>query len=73
MGVKTESDGVRLTWYTAGNRTNIVQATTNLAAGFADISGPIVLPAGAGFLTNYLDPAATTHASARFYRIRLVH
>ena len=66
-----EGNGLRLTWYTEGNQTNIVQATTRLGADFTDISGPIILPARAGLITNYVDPTAT-NSRTRFYRIRQV-
>ena len=66
-----EPDGVRLSWTTAGVRTNVLQAASEpYDASFNDLSGGIVLPVGGDAVTNYLDAAATTNAGPRFYRVR---
>lgn len=71
--VKREKGGVRTTWYATGGQTNIVQVTSNLAgASFVDLSPPILLPPGAGFLTNHLDSTSTNSPGSRFYRIKRI-
>jgi PKD repeat protein len=72
-----ESNSIRVTWTTAGGRTNAVQATAGDINGsyqtnFADISGSIVIPGNGDITTNYLDAGGATNASSGYYRIRLV-
>jgi PKD repeat protein len=72
-----EGDNVRITWATAGGRTNAVQAAINDADGcyttnFIDLSGSIIILGSGDATTNYLDVSGATNAPARFYRIRLV-
>ncbi|HWX20771.1 MAG TPA: alpha-L-fucosidase [Candidatus Binatia bacterium] len=71
ISVTQESGGRRLTWMTAGVRSNVLQvAAEPFDASFNDLSGTIVLPATGDTVTNYLDAAASTNPGPRFYRVR---
>jgi PKD repeat protein len=77
ISASRESNAIRITWTTAGGRTNAVQATAGDINGsyqtnFADISTPIVIPGSGDSTTNYLDAGGATNASSGYYRIRLV-
>ncbi len=64
---------LRLTWSTAGARTNVVQAATALSPlSFADIGAPIAIPDLGDTLTNFVDPGALTNTVRRYYRVRVV-
>jgi alpha-L-fucosidase len=66
-----ESGGRRLTWTTAGVRSNVLQvAAEPFDASFNDLSGTIVLPVTGDTVTNYLDGEASTNPGPRFYRVR---
>jgi hypothetical protein len=73
-----ESDGsnVRVTWMTAGGRTNILQSMNSLNANysndFTDLSAPIVIVGFGDTTTNYIDADAATLWPTRYYRVRLV-
>jgi hypothetical protein len=77
VDVTQESDDVRITWTTAGGRTNAVQATAGDVEGgyttnFIDISGLIIISGSGDTTTNYVDVGGATNAPSRYYRIRLV-
>jgi autotransporter-associated beta strand protein len=77
LALSSEGDNMRITWATAGGRTNAVQAAINVADGcyttnFIDVTGPIIIPGNGEATTNYIDEGGATNAPARFYRIRLV-
>lgn len=61
------ADGNLLTWSSVSNRTYQIEATTNLANGFAPVSGPLI---AVGFSSSYRDGAATN--VTRFYRVKLI-
>jgi hypothetical protein len=61
---------VMIAWATTAGGTNVVQATTNLLAGFADISSNILITGTGATITNYLDIGAATNWPVRFYRVR---
>ena len=68
---------MRITWNTAGVRTNRLQATPGAASGsysnnFTDITGDIVIPVFGDAVTNRLDIGGATNIPAFYYRIRLV-
>ena len=64
-----EGNNLRVTWLTAGGRTNIVQAANSPTGPYADVSAPIGIP-GVGIATNsYLDPGAATNRT-RYYRMK---
>lgn len=68
LSVTREGTNVRVTWLTAGGRTNQVQAAPTLVGGFANVGAPVVIP-GVGLVTNSLvETNGATHAS-RFYRL----
>lgn len=69
LSAKREGSDIRVTWLTAGGRTNIVQGSSSLTASFADVSPAIGIP-GVGLATNsFLDIGGATN-SARFYRMK---
>lgn len=65
-----QTNNVIIVWTTTGGGTNVVQATTNLLAGFTDISSNIFITGTGAIMTNYLDIGAATSSSMRFYRVR---
>jgi hypothetical protein len=77
LWLSPEGDNLRITWATAGGRTNAVQAAVSDADGyystnFIDLSGPIIIFGSGDATTNYIDVGGTTNVPSRFYRIRLV-
>jgi hypothetical protein len=61
---------MRITWKTAGGRTDMIQASTAPLGPFTDI-GPRILIPGVGAVTNsYVEVGCATNNPARFYRIR---
>jgi hypothetical protein len=72
LGVVATNEDVRVTWQTAGGRTNVVQSASDLSGTYANIGPNIVISGTGDTATNYLDTGAATNATARFYRIRLV-
>ncbi|MGD0651032.1 MAG: Ig-like domain-containing protein [Verrucomicrobiia bacterium] len=69
IGIAQEGDDVRVTWATAGGRTNVLQATGSLLGVFFNISPNIVIAGVGDVVTNYLDKGAATNATCRFYRV----
>jgi hypothetical protein len=65
-----DGTNVLINWQTAGGRTNVVQATSNLTVAFSDRSPPIVIPGSGDALASYLDYSGGTNSTARFYRVR---
>ena len=68
--VTTEGDDTRVTWSTAGGRTNVVQVTSDLSS-YSNISPNIVITGSGDAITNYLDPDGVIQTQ-RFYRIGVV-
>jgi hypothetical protein len=65
-----EGNDFRVTWQTAGGRTNTVQAAGNVSGTYANIS-PAIIRTNAGlFTTNYLEVGGATNG-ARFYRTKV--
>jgi hypothetical protein len=58
-----------ISWSAIGGRNYVVQASSNLAAGFYDIS-PVITP-GTNGPAEFTEPGAATNFGARFYRVRL--
>ena len=71
LAVAREGSDLRVTWFTAGGHTNVVQAAPNLGAGYSDISSNVLITGSGGTTTNYLDVGGATNSPARFYRVRL--
>jgi hypothetical protein len=68
LGLNRENDNVRVTWLTAGGRSDKVQATPNATASYADLSPAIAIP-GVGLVTNsFVDVGGASNA-VRFYRM----
>lgn len=68
LSATREGNDVRVTWLTAGGRTNKVQAAASPAGAYANVSPAIAIP-GVGLVTNnFLDVNGATNA-ARFYRM----
>ena len=72
IGIAQEGDDIRITWTTAGGRTNVVQTAVDFSGNYSNISPNIVVSGSGDATTNYLDAGAATNAPTRFYRIRLV-
>jgi PKD repeat protein len=78
IGVTQEDNDLRVTWTTAGGRTNAVQATAGDALGnytttnFIDISGLMIITGSGDATTNVVDVGGATNSPSRFYRVRLV-
>jgi T5SS/PEP-CTERM-associated repeat protein len=66
--IAPESNDLRVSWATAGGRTNVLQARSSSLGVFYNISTNIVLPGVGDVVTNWLDTGATTNAATRFYR-----
>jgi hypothetical protein len=71
LAVAREGSDLRVTWFTAGGHTNVVQAAPNLGASYSDISSNVLVTSSGDTTTNYLDVGGATNTS-RFYRVRLV-
>lgn len=69
LSVTSQGDDETISWAAIGGVSYFVQSSTNLAAGFSDIS-PVITPNNDGTAT-YVDPGAATNSTPRFYRIRL--
>lgn len=72
LSIAPEGNDVRVTWRTVGGKTNAVQAASNLAGSYSDVSSNIIITGSSDTTTNYLDIGAVTNSPARFYRVRLV-
>jgi len=71
LGATKEGNNLRVTWLTAGGRTNTVQAASSLSGSFADVSPAVSIPGVGLVTTNYLEIGGATNAS-RFYRLKAV-
>lgn len=71
LGVSREGNDVRLTWLTAGGRTNTVQAAASINGVYSDLSSALVMPGIGLVTTNYLDVGGATNM-ARFYRMKSI-
>ena len=68
--IAREGADLRVTWSSVGGRTYVVQATSNLAAGFTDITSPIFVPGTERATRTFLDIGAAGFPM-RFYRLRI--
>ncbi len=71
------TNDIRITWNTIAGRTNVVQATTNLASGntpsgFSDISGGIVASGSGEVAASFTEIGGATNQARRYYRIKLL-
>ena len=60
----------RITWQTAGGRTNTVQAAGNVSGTYSNISSAIIRTNAGLYTTNYLQVGGATNG-ARFYRTKV--
>jgi hypothetical protein len=71
LSASPEGNDLRLTWLTAGGRTNQVQAAASPSGTFADIGTPLRI-LGVGLVTtNYLVVGGASYL-ARFYKLKAV-
>src|SRR6202040_3786310 len=59
--ITPSNNDAMITWRTAGGRTNIVQAMTDLSGSYSDRSPNIVIVGSGGATTNYLDVGGATN------------
>lgn len=71
VSANREGNNVRVTWQTAGGRTESVQAARAVAGSYSNASSPFVIPGIGLVTTNYLDVGGATNP-ARFYRLKAV-
>jgi len=72
FSVTSSGDDMLVSWQAGGGRTNVVEASADLAGCYTNLSDNIILPGSGDVMTNYLDVGGATNVPARFYRIRLV-
>jgi alpha-L-arabinofuranosidase len=74
LSILPVGDDMRISWQSAGGRTNAVQvASGEYSNNFADVPGSLTVIAGSGdAVTNFTHAGAATNSPAQFYRIRLV-
>jgi hypothetical protein len=77
--ITDSNNSVRITWSTAGPRTNALQAAVVTADGsystnYVDVTAPphIIITGSGDVTTNYLDAGGATNIPSRYYRVRLV-
>lgn len=68
-GITPEGNDMCVTWATAANKTNALQATGFPATNFSDI---FIVTNTLSATTNYVDSGAATNSPVRLYRVRLV-
>ncbi|MCL4787254.1 MAG: hypothetical protein KJ070_10730 [Verrucomicrobia bacterium] len=68
LSASREGNHMRLTWLTAGGRTNTVQAATAVNGTYSNLSARMVIPGVGLVTTNFLDVGGATNL-ARFYRL----
>lgn len=69
LSVNPEGSNLRVTWLTAGGRTNTLQAAGAVSGSFADISAPLVIRGVGLVTTNHLEIGGATNL-ARFYKLK---
>lgn len=71
IALNREGNNMRLTWLTAGGRTNTVQAAGAVSGTYANVSSSLRITGVGLVTTNYLDIGGATNA-ARFYRLKSI-
>jgi hypothetical protein len=71
LSATKEGNNLRVSWLTAGGRTNTVQAADSASGTFSDVGAAIRIPGVGLVTTNYLEIGGATNL-ARFYRLRSV-
>lgn len=69
VNVASEGNDRSISWTAVGGVGYVVQSSTNLVAGFNDIS-PVIVATADG-TNSYIHTGAATNSSPRFYRIRV--
>ncbi len=69
LSVVREGNDMRVTWQTAGGRTNTVQAAPSVAGSYSDVSKGIIIQGVGIVTTNYLEIGGATNAE-RFYKLQ---
>ena len=64
-----EGNNIRITWITAGGRTNTVQVSDNVGGTYSNLSPALAIPGIGQVTTNYLQVNGASSA-ARFYRLQ---
>jgi hypothetical protein len=76
VSITRESNDIRVTWTTAGGKTNILQFATGAAGSFTtnfvNLSSPIIVPGTGQTVTNFLDVGGATNVPSRYYRVRVL-
>ena len=72
LSLESTNGDVLVTWQTAGGRTNVVVAASDMAGSFTNVSPNIILPGSGDVTTNWLDAGGATNGASRYYKIRLV-
>jgi hypothetical protein len=68
VSAKQEGDNLRITWQTAGGRTDILQAAGSVLGLYTNVSPALPIPGSGTVTTNYVDVGAATNRT-RFYRV----
>ena len=71
-GLTVGGQGVGIAWGAVGGRSYVVEATSDLAAGFEAISGVIVPPGEGRTTASFVEDLPEPRPPARFYRLRIV-
>jgi hypothetical protein len=72
IGVAQEGNDVRITWETAGGRTDVLQVAPGGTAPYLDLGLPLLIPGTGPVTTNVLDVGGAIAVPARVYRMRLI-
>jgi hypothetical protein len=64
-----EGNNLRITWHTAGGRTDAVQAAGKPSGPYTNLSAAVAIPGVGLVTTNYLEVGGTSRG-ARFYRLK---
>ncbi len=71
LSVNREGNNVRVTWLTAGGRTDAVQASGAVAGLYSNVSPPLAIPGVGLVTTNHVEVGGATN-TLRFYRLKFV-
>ena len=72
VGITREGDDVRVTWETAGGRTDVLQDAGTAAGAYSDLGPPLLIPGTGPVTTNFLDIGGATNSPSRSYRLNLI-
>lgn len=69
LGVTREGNNLRVTWQTAGGRTNTLQAAASVSGTYTNVSAALEIPGVGLVTTNFLEVDGAANP-ARFYRMK---